>query len=77
MTSENNEQGDTTHESPTVNNKAGSNASDLSLKEYFDEKLYPHLSAALSACASERPDDPVSFVGKFLINAAKGRRSLD
>ena len=41
----------------------------VSLKEYFDEKLYPHLSAALAACARERPSDPVEFVGRFLLNA--------
>jgi hypothetical protein len=41
----------------------------VSLKEYFDEQLYPHLSAALAACARERPNDPVEFVGKFLLNA--------
>jgi hypothetical protein len=40
-----------------------------SLKEYFDEQLNPHLSAALAACARERPSDPVEFVGKFLLNA--------
>ena len=41
----------------------------VSLKEYFDERLYPHLSAALTACARERPTDPVEFVGNFLLNA--------
>jgi hypothetical protein len=58
-------------ESPS-NGQLGLNGNELSLKEYFDEKLYPHLSAALAACALERPVDPVSFVGNFLINAAKG-----
>ena len=42
----------------------------VSLKEYFDDRLYPHLSAALTACARERPVDPVEFVGNFLINAS-------
>ena len=42
----------------------------VSLKVYFDERLYPHLSAALTACARERPVDPVEFVGNFLINAS-------
>jgi hypothetical protein len=45
-----------------------------SLKEYFDDRLYPHLSAALTACARERPTDPVEFVGHFLLNAA-GKRT--
>lgn len=43
----------------------------VTLKEYFDERLYPHLSAALAACARERPEDPVSFVGEFLVNASR------
>ena len=42
----------------------------ICLKEYFDEKLYPHLSAALAACARDRPEDPVEFVGRFLLNAS-------
>ena len=43
----------------------------INLKQYFDEKLYPQLSAALAACARERPDDPVSFVGDFLLQSAE------
>lgn len=37
------------------------------LKSYFDEKLYPRLSAALAACAEEMPEDPVKFVGNYLL----------
>lgn len=40
----------------------------MNLKQYFDEKLHPKLSAALNACAIERPEDPVSFVGNFLLS---------
>ena len=40
------------------------------LKLYFDEKLHPHLAAALAACAQEMPDDPVKFVGNFLLERA-------
>jgi hypothetical protein len=43
----------------------------VTLKVYFDERLYPHLSAALAACARERPEDPVIFVGEFLVNASR------
>lgn len=43
----------------------------VTLKQYFDERLYPHLSAALAACARERPEDPVNFVGEFLVNASR------
>ena len=39
----------------------------MNLKQYFDEKLHPKLSAALNACAIARPDDPVEFVGNFLL----------
>ena len=39
----------------------------INLKQYFDEKLHPKLSAALNACAIARPDDPVEFVGNFLL----------
>ena len=39
----------------------------MNLKQYFDEKLHPKLSAALNACALARPDDPVEFVGNFLL----------
>jgi hypothetical protein len=41
---------------------------EMSLKQYFDEKLHPKLSAALNACAVERPADPVSFVGNYLLS---------
>lgn len=44
-----------------------------SIKQYFDEKLHPQLSAALTACARQRPEDPVSFVGNFLLDSAKSR----
>ena len=40
------------------------------LKLYFDEKLHPQLSAALAACANEMPEDPVRFVGEFLLKMA-------
>ena len=39
----------------------------MNLKKYFDEKLHPKLSAALNACAVERPDDPIAFVGNYLL----------
>jgi hypothetical protein len=55
-----------------VNEQKSPSSSDTSLKEYFDDKLYPHLSAALAACARERPEDPVRFIGNFLVNAAVG-----
>jgi len=46
---------------------------EMSLKQYFDEKLHPKLSAALNACAVERPADPVSFVGNYLLSHPEKR----
>jgi hypothetical protein len=41
------------------------------LKQYFDEKLHPALSAALNACAEARPDDPVTFIGNYLLEHSR------
>ncbi len=46
-------------------------SSQRTMKQYFDEKLHPHLSAALTACARARPDDPVTFVGNYLLDLSK------
>jgi len=40
----------------------------ITLKQYFDEKLHAALSAALNACAEEKPDDPITFVGNYLLS---------
>jgi hypothetical protein len=45
----------------------------MNLKQYFDEKLHPKLSAALNACAIARPEDPVEFVGNFLLSHPERR----
>ena len=56
----------TTHIPATISSQP-----DKTLKQYFDEKLHPHLSAALAACAKERPEDPVKFVGNFLLSQSQ------
>ena len=71
MTQENSEPVPAQPESPMPNVGHPETPESSSLKEYFDEKLYPHLSAALAACARERPEDPVVFVGEFLTNASR------
>lgn len=49
------------------------NQQKMNLKQYFDEKLHPKLSAALNACAIARPEDPVEFVGNFLLSHPERR----
>lgn len=50
----------------------------MSLKSYFDVKLHAHLCSALSACAAERPADPVLFVANYLLQiAASAETSLE
>jgi hypothetical protein len=71
MTPENSEAVPAQPESPIPNIGRPETPEGSSLKEYFDEKLYPHLSAALAACARERPEDPVAFVGEFLVHASQ------
>ena len=49
------------------------NQQKMNIKQYFDEKLHPKLSAALNACAIARPEDPVEFVANFLLSHPERR----
>jgi hypothetical protein len=69
------EKGNDSVKQPDVSTERPDTPEVSSLKEYFDERLYPHLSAALTACARERPVDPVEFVGKFLVNVSAGKHA--
>ena len=77
MTSEHHEKLENSITSPSGTNARPETPVPLNLKSYFDEKLYSHLSAALAACASERPDDPVSFVANFLLSRSEGKRDKE
>lgn len=39
----------------------------LPVRTYLDETVVPIMMQALSACARERPEDPVDFVANFLL----------
>ena len=73
MTSQTHEKAENPPSSPAGNSGRPETPEPLNLKSYFDEKLYSHLSSALAACARERPEDPVSFVGNFLLGRSEGK----
>ena len=71
MTQENNELKDTSPSRRAETAPASVDPEPENLKEYFDQKLHPILSAALAACARERPENPAAFVGQFLLDSCK------
>lgn len=48
----------------------------LPVRTYLDETVVPIMMQALSACARERPEDPVDFVANFLLKNNPRRDKL-
>lgn len=44
---------------------------DVSIRQYLDANIMPSLIEALEALTSERPSDPIQFIGEFMLRDAE------
>ena len=45
----------------------------LSTRAYLEQNVTPVVQEALLECARKRPDNPLEFVGNYILNRAKGK----
>ena len=45
----------------------------LSTRAYLEQNVTPVVQEALLECARKRPENPLEFVGNFILNRAKGK----
>lgn len=59
----------------TENNEKNENAPQqvLSTRAYLEQNVTPVVQEALLECARKRPDNPLEFVGNYILNRAKGK----
>ena len=45
----------------------------LSTRAYLEQNVTPVVQEALLECARKRPENPLEFVGNYILNRAKGK----
>jgi hypothetical protein len=45
----------------------------LSTRAYLEQNVVPVVQEALLECARKRPENPLEFVGNYILNRAKGK----